>query len=63
LTGAFLLTQALLSAMLKNRWDGSSISQAWWPNGTGGQVNYAAAKAGSSDDAALAREVASRGVT
>lgn len=29
LTGTFLLTQALLRQMMKNRWDGSSTSPAW----------------------------------
>lgn len=65
LTGAFLLTQALLSPMLKNRWGrivnmASVVGRA----GQAGQVNYAASKAGLIGlTRSMAREFASRGVT
>lgn len=65
LTGAFLLTQALLGAMLKNRW-GRIVNMASVVGRTGqaGQVNYAASKAGLIGmTRSLAREVASRGIT
>ena len=65
LTGAFLLTQALLSAMLKNRWGRIiNITSVVGRTGQAGQVNYAASKAGLIGlTRSLAREVASRGVT
>ena len=65
LTGAFLLTQALLSAMLKNRWGRViNITSVVGRTGQAGQVNYAASKAGLIGmTRSLAREVASRGVT
>jgi 3-oxoacyl-[acyl-carrier protein] reductase len=65
LTGAFLLTQALLRPMIKNRWGrivnmASVVGRA----GQAGQVNYAASKAGLIGlTRSLAREVASRGIT
>jgi 3-oxoacyl-[acyl-carrier protein] reductase len=65
LTGPFLLTQALLRPMIKNRWGrivnmASVVGRA----GQAGQVNYAASKAGLIGlTKSLAREVASRGIT
>jgi 3-oxoacyl-[acyl-carrier protein] reductase len=65
LTGAFLLTQALLPAMLRNRWGRIvSLTSVVGETGQAGQVNYAASKAGLIGfTRALAREVASRGIT
>jgi 3-oxoacyl-[acyl-carrier protein] reductase len=65
LTGAFLLTQALLAAMLKNRWGRIvSIASVVGRTGQAGQVNYAASKAGLIGfTRSLAREVGSRGIT
>lgn len=65
LTGAFLVTQAVLRPMLKNRWGRIvNISSVVGRTGQGGQVNYAASKAGLIGlTRSLAREVASRGIT
>jgi len=65
LTGAFLLTQALLPAMLKNRWGRIvNIASVVGRAGQAGQVNYASSKAGLIGlTRSLAREVASRGIT
>jgi 3-oxoacyl-[acyl-carrier protein] reductase len=65
LTGAFLLTQVLLSPMLRNRWGRIvNITSVVGRTGQAGQVNYAASKAGLIGmTRALAREVASRGIT
>lgn len=65
LTGAFVLTQALLSAMLRNRWGRIvNITSVVGRTGQAGQVNYAASKAGLIGmTRSLAREVASRGIT
>jgi 3-oxoacyl-[acyl-carrier protein] reductase len=65
LTGAFLLTQALLRQMMKNRWGRIiNITSVVGRTGQEGQVNYAASKAGLIGfTRSLAREVASRGIT
>ena len=65
LTGAFLLTQAVLSPMLRNRWGRIvNITSVVGRTGQAGQVNYAASKAGMIGmTRSLAREVASRGIT
>ena len=65
LTGTFLLTQALLRPMMKNRWGRIiNISSVVGRTGQEGQVNYAASKAGLIGfTRSMAREVASRGIT
>ena len=65
LTGTFLLTQALLPAMVKARWGRIvSISSIVGQMGQAGQVNYSASKAALLGfTRSLAREVASRAIT
>ena len=65
LTGAFLLTQAVLSPMLRIRWGRIiNISSVVGRTGQAGQVTYAASKAGMIGmTRSIAREVASRGIT
>jgi 3-oxoacyl-[acyl-carrier protein] reductase len=65
LTGAFLMTQALLSPMMKARWGRViNITSIVGETGQAGQANYAASKAGMIGfTKSLARELASRGIT
>ncbi len=65
LTGAFLLTQALLPAMVKARWGRIvNISSIVGEAGQAGQVNYATSKAALLGfTKSLAREVSSRAIT
>ncbi len=65
LTGAFLLTQAVMRPMMKNRWGRIvNITSVVGRTGQTGQVNYAASKAGMIGmTKSLARELASRGIT
>ncbi len=65
LTGAFLMTQAVMSAMLKARWGRIiNIASVVGEIGQAGQANYAASKAGLIGlTKSLARELGSRGIT
>jgi len=65
LTGAFLLTQAVISPMLKARWGRIiNITSVVGETGAAGQANYAASKAGMIGlTKSLAREFASRNIT
>ena len=65
LTGAFLLTQAVLPPMVKARWGRIlNITSVVGETGAAGQSNYAASKAGLIGlTKSLARELASRSIT
>ena len=65
LTGTCLMTQAVLSSMMKSRWGRIiSISSVVGQTGQAGQANYAASKAGLIGfTKSVARELASRNVT
>jgi 3-oxoacyl-[acyl-carrier protein] reductase len=65
LTGAFLMTQSCMSAMLRARWGRViNITSVVGEVGQAGQANYAASKAGLIGlTKSLARELASRSVT
>jgi len=65
LTGAFLMTQAVMSSMLKARWGRVvNITSVVGETGQAGQANYAASKAGLIGlTKSLARELAGRSIT
>ena len=65
LTGAFLLTQAVISSMMKARWGRVvNITSVVGETGAAGQANYAASKAGMIGlTKSFAREFASRNIT
>ncbi len=65
LTGTFLMTQAVMSSMLKARWGRIiNVSSVVGETGQAGQANYAASKAGLIGlTKSLARELASRNIT
>ena len=65
LTGSFLLTQAVISSMMKDRWGRViNITSVVGETGAAGQANYAASKAGLIGlTKSLAREFASRAIT
>jgi 3-oxoacyl-[acyl-carrier protein] reductase len=65
LTGSFLLTQAVISSMMKARWGRIiNITSVVGETGAAGQANYAASKAGLIGlTKSLAREFASRNIT
>lgn len=65
LTGAFLLTQAVMPSMLRARWGRIiNIASVVGEIGQAGQANYAASKAGLLGlTKSLARELASRAIT
>ncbi len=65
LTGSFLLTQAVISSMMKSRWGRViNITSVVGEVGAAGQANYAASKAGLIGlTKSLAREFASRAIT
>jgi 3-oxoacyl-[acyl-carrier protein] reductase len=65
LTGAFLMTQAVMSSMVKGRWGRViNVTSVVGETGQAGQSNYAASKAGLIGmTKALARELAGRNIT
>jgi 3-oxoacyl-[acyl-carrier protein] reductase len=65
LTGAFLMSQAVVPSMMKNRWGRIvNISSVVGRMGQAGQVNYVSSKAGLIGmTRSMARELASRGIT